>query len=178
MPDIITRTKSLLSTTAPHWISLVESLSTEMLTRPASSGEWSAVDCLNHLLDTESTVFPVRLHVFLEGGERFPGFDPDSEGTDRSQWTPAQLAAEFARYRTENLALLEQVTPAHLQRTAVHTALGPVTLEDMLNQWAAHDLNHTVQGERAIMQAFIQGSGPWRHYFIDHDLAAKQALAE
>jgi hypothetical protein len=37
---------------------------------------------------------------------------------------------------------------------------------------AAHDLNHTVQAERALMQPFIAGSGPWRTagVFADHDL--------
>jgi hypothetical protein len=28
---------------------------------------------------------------------------------------------------------------------------------------------HIVQAERAVMQPFIAGSGPWRPYFADHD---------
>lgn len=28
---------------------------------------------------------------------------------------------------------------------------------------------HVVQAERAVMQAFIPSSGPWRFYFADHD---------
>jgi hypothetical protein len=41
----------------------------------------------------------------------------------------------------------------------------------MIHQWAAHDLNHTVQAERALMQPFIAGPGPWRAAgnFADHD---------
>jgi len=27
---------------------------------------------------------------------------------------------------------------------------------------------HTVQAERALMQPFIEGCGPWRPYFRDH----------
>jgi hypothetical protein len=27
---------------------------------------------------------------------------------------------------------------------------------------------HTVQAERALMQPFIQGCGPWQVYFTDH----------
>jgi hypothetical protein len=34
---------------------------------------------------------------------------------------------------------------------------------------------HTVQAERALMQPFVAGSGPWRGYFADHDVAAKSA---
>jgi hypothetical protein len=42
----------------------------------------------------------------------------------------------------------------------------------MVHEWAAHDLNHTVQAERALMHPFIAGSGPWRTagVFADHDL--------
>jgi hypothetical protein len=31
---------------------------------------------------------------------------------------------------------------------------------------------HTVQAERALMQPFVHGTGPWRPYFHDHDLEA------
>ena len=44
-----------------------------------------------------------------------------------------------------------------------------MTLEQLLNEWAGHDLMHTVQAERALMQPFIAGSGPWRGYFADHE---------
>lgn len=39
---------------------------------------------------------------------------------------------------------------------------------EMVNEWAGHDLNHTVQAERAIMQPFVRGCGPWQKYFSDH----------
>jgi len=35
---------------------------------------------------------------------------------------------------------------------------------------AGHDLMHTVQGERAILQSFIDGCGPWKRYFSDHSI--------
>ncbi len=36
---------------------------------------------------------------------------------------------------------------------------------------------HIVQAERAVMQAFIPGSGPWRFYFAGHDVDAVPAEA-
>jgi hypothetical protein len=30
----------------------------------------------------------------------------------------------------------------------------------MIHEWAAHDLMHTIQGERALMQPFIADCGP------------------
>ncbi|MBP2677512.1 MAG: DinB family protein, partial [Deltaproteobacteria bacterium] len=49
-----------------------------------------------------------------------------------------------------------------------HQELGVVTLGEMIHEWAGHDLMHTVQGERAILQPFIDGCGPWKRYFSDH----------
>jgi hypothetical protein len=43
-----------------------------------------------------------------------------------------------------------------------------VSLSELLHEWAGHDLMHTVQAERALMQPFIQGCGPWQPYFRDH----------
>ena len=43
----------------------------------------------------------------------------------------------------------------------------------MLNEWAAHDLMHTVQAERSLMQPFIERCGAWREFFSDHDAALR-----
>lgn len=129
------------------------------------------MQCLGHLLDAEAYVFPVRVRAFLEGRD-IPAFDPDSESTDPSKQSPAELVADFARRRQDSIALLEQVGAADLERTATHSDYGTVTLGEMLNEWAAHDLMHTVQAERALMQAFVPSTGPWREAFADHDLHA------
>jgi len=152
---------------------LTETSPVELLTRPPAPKEWSALECLLHLLDTEQWVFPPRVQAFL-AGEDLKAFNPDTQGTplDASP-KPAEIAVSFARLRARSLEELVQVTEADLSRTARHSELGTVTLEEMLNEWAAHDLMHTVQAERAVMQPFIAGSGPWRPYFADHDVDAK-----
>jgi hypothetical protein len=40
-----------------------------------------------------------------------------------------------------------------------------VTVGELLHEWAAHDFDHTIQAERALMQPFLRGSGPWQIYF-------------
>jgi hypothetical protein len=158
----------VLSTTATRWLTLTETIPNELLARPPLPGEWSALECLQHILDTERGVFPVRIRAILAGRD-FVGFNPDKEGTPAGQ-DAARLAAEFARLRAENLRLLEQVTEDDLTRTAHHSELGLVTMGELVNEWAGHDLMHTVQAERSLMQPFIGGSGPWRSYFRDHDV--------
>ena len=171
MDDLLDQARAVLATTAERWLSLTEKLSAELLTRPAAPGEWSARDCLGHLVDTEAHIFPSRVRALL-AGQDFEAFDPETQGSDHSQDTPAQLAATFARHRAENLTLLETLTAADLDRSGQHSELGPVTLGQLLHEWAAHDLMHTVQAERALMQPFVYATGPWRPYFHDHDLEA------
>lgn len=170
MSNPLDTVKTILSTTAARWLNLTETLPVDLLTRTPAPTEWSALDCLRHLLDTEQMVFPVRVQALL-AGQPIPAFDPGTQGRHYTAWTPGQLAAEFARERMANVTELEQVTDLDLSRTAQHSELGTVTLGELLYEWAAHDLNHTVQAEQALMQPFILGSGPWRPYFRDHDLS-------
>jgi hypothetical protein len=154
-----------------RWQDLAQNVPGDLLSKPAAEGEWSAVQCLQHLLDTEA-VFAMRIKAFL-AGQDFPGFNPNTQSGQPSN-NFAEMAANFAASRLQNLELLGTLTVEDLPRKARHSELGVVTLEELLHEWAAHDLMHTVQGERALMQPFIQGSGPWISFFADHDIRLKQ----
>jgi len=165
--------QAILSTTPERWQRLVSTLSIDVLIRPPAAGEWSALDCLRHLLDAERVLFPVRFHAFL-AGQDFDDFDPRQQHTNLDSQTPEQLAATFAQYRQENLALFKQVKEEDLGRTVQHPRFGTVTLAEMLHTWAAHDLNHTIQAERALMQPFMLACGPWRSFFRDHEIGVPE----
>ncbi len=170
MNTLLEDVQAVLSTTPERWQRLVSTLPIDLLTRPPAAGEWSALNCLQHLVEAERHLFPVRLHAFLIGQD-FSDFDPQKPHPDLDAQTPEQLAAGFARYRQESLALLNQVKDGDLGRTVQHPKLGTVTLAEMLHTWAAHDLMHTVQAERALMQPFMLGCGGWRAFFRDHEVA-------
>jgi len=161
----------VLETTPNRWIQMAESLAPELFQRKPAPNEWSAFDCLRHIVDTERSVFPPRVG-YLMRGEDFPGYQPGEEAKETgTPPTPIELATEFARLRSESLALLSKIGEADLNRAARHQELGMVTLGEMIHEWAGHDLMHTVQGERAILQPFIDGCGPWKRYFSDHAVA-------
>jgi hypothetical protein len=157
---------SVLVATPERWQRLAETLPDDLLRRQPKPGEWSALECLTHILDTEA-VFNFRIGCFL-AGEDFPGFNPDAEGSKPAERPVKELVAQLASQRQASLKTLETITPADLDRRARHAELGMVSLRQMLNEWAAHDLMHTVQAERALMQPFIDESGPWQKYFLDH----------
>ncbi len=170
MRDLLETVKAVLSTTPTRWSSLTENLSTDLLARNPLPGEWSAIECLCHLLDTERWIFPKRVQALLVG-EDLVAFDPDKQGTHYTSQDPKQLSEEFAQLRKGSLVELENVMSQDLSRSAKHSELGAVTLGELLHEWAAHDLMHTVQAERAILQPLIVGSGSWRSYFKDHDVS-------
>ncbi len=169
MKNLLALVQAVLSTSPSRWQVMTETIPPELLTRVPAENEWSAIDCLQHVIDTERQVFPIRLQAFLNGQD-FPGFNPNLQTKSAAKLPPSEKAKEFAELRKPNLVLLKKVTNEDLKRTARHAELGQVTLGEMLNEWAGHDLMHIVQAERAIMQYFIPGTGAWRKYFADHDV--------
>ncbi|MBO0687507.1 MAG: DinB family protein [Candidatus Dormibacteraeota bacterium] len=168
--DLLDDVRAVLRTTPGRWEILVRGLPADLLERLPAPGEWSALDCLVRLVDAEKVVFPVRVRCFLSG-EPLPDLSPERQGFGR-RGRATDLAVEFTRQRQESLVLLETLSAEDLERTAGHDRFGQVTLRQMLNEWAAHDLLRTVQAERALMQHFLPGTGPWRDAFKDHDLGA------
>ncbi len=166
--------QAVLAATPERWQRLVGTLSTDLLARPPAPGEWSALDCLQHLLNAELVLFPVRFRAFL-AGQNFDDFDPHQHIAETDAQTPAQLVATFTQHRQENLKLFKQVKNDDLARTAQHPKLGTVTLAQLLRTWAAHDLNHTIQAERALIQPFMLDCGPWRSFYWDHEVTKAKA---
>ena len=177
MSDLIAQTINVLRVDAGRWQSLAM-LDRELLDRQPASGEWSALQCLGHATDTEAAVFAERVRAILTGKPELRSYEPDVEATPvTSDTDPSALAAKHAALRLLSLELLATATEPDLDRTSRHLELGTVSLRELLNEWAAHDLMHIVQAERAVMQAFIPGSGPWRFYFADHDAEAQAVEA-
>ena len=177
MTDLIAQTIDILRVDGPRWQALA-TLDRDLLTRPPEPGEWSALQCLAHAADTEAAVFGERVRAILTGTPELRSYDPDVESRPVTADTdPLAVAERHAELRARNVELLGTASAADLDRTARHSELGIVSLRELLNEWAAHDLMHIVQAERAVMQAFIPGSGPWRPYFADHDVALGRAEA-
>jgi hypothetical protein len=166
--------RAILGVTPDYWLRLVQAVPIDLLARPPAEGHWSAYQCLQHIIDVE-LVFQSRLHAFLNGEESFPAFNPDAEGSQLiAEPSVDDLAEEFSRLRRESLDLIAAIGPVDLDRESRHQELGLVTLEMMINEWPAHDLNHTMQAERAVMLPFVEASGPWSMYFSAHEFSAEE----
>jgi hypothetical protein len=172
--DLVARVREILSTTPERWLALTAAIDPARLAARPAPDQWSAAECLEHILDTELGAFSVRVEAFMAGRD-LAAFDPDAEDFRPEPGSnPVDLANRFAQARARSLTALERLVEADLDRTANHAEYGIVTMREMLNEWAAHDLMHTVQAERALMQPFVTGSGKWRGTFADHDVEARR----
>jgi hypothetical protein len=166
--EILKLTPFILQGAPIRWMSLTQNLPQELLSQRPAPNEWSAVDCLQHVVDMERWVFPVRVQAILDGQD-FAAFDPDSQGTPISERKSAgALVADLNILRVDSLMLFRNLTVDDISRQARHEELGIVSLSELLHEWVGHDLMHMIQAERALMQPFIQGSGPWQRYFQDY----------
>src|SRR5579864_791931 len=129
---------------------------------------WSAFDIVGHLIVGERTDWMPRARIILESGEARP-FDPfDRFAQERESQGKSleQLLDEFVRLRRDNLAALQalHLQPEDLTRRGRHPALGVVTLSELLETWAVHDLTHLHQLSRVLAYQYRDVVGPWRAY--------------
>jgi hypothetical protein len=165
--------RAILATTPARWQAL-GTVPNDLLVRRPLPDQWSALDCLRHLVTTETTLYPVRVRQFL-ADQPFDPFDADMAAAQSDDEPVGVLIAQFTQRREESLTLFDSLKPEDLARVNEHPALGHVTLRQMLHTWATHDLNHMVQAERSLMQPFIAGCGPWRSFFKDHIMVENSA---
>jgi uncharacterized damage-inducible protein DinB len=167
MNTSLAKLTAMLSLTPHYWMLLTAIVPDELLRYCPGEGEWSASSCLQHIIDTEH-MFAQRFAALRQGRD-VPIFDRSlQELREFDHATPATLALTFFHLRANNLALLSQLVEDDLRRESMHPELGSMSLSELLHAWAAHDLDHSIQATRVLMQLFIEGSGPWQTYFVSN----------
>lgn len=129
---------------------------------------WSAFDVVGHLIDGEETDWIPRARIILGAApvRRFEPFDRFRHLELNRGRRLSELLDRFASLRSSNLEVLRgfDLRPADLERTGVHPEFGPVTLEQLLATWVAHDLGHVAQIARVLAKQVREDVGPWSAY--------------
>lgn len=115
--------------------------------RPAP-GEWSANECVGHLIEADRRGFAGRIRrILAEDGVAEVGWDQIAVAAARRDWERpvAAVIEEFATGRNEGIALVTALAPSDLDRSAEHAAVGRVTVGELLQEWVFHDRNHIRQ---------------------------------
>jgi hypothetical protein len=129
---------------------------------------WSPFDIVGHLIHGERTDWIPRTEILLTHGETraFTPFDRFAQFEASRGKTLHDLLETFAELRAANLIRLESLglTPQDFDRRGRHPELGPVTLEELLATWVAHDLSHIAKIARVMGRQYTEAVGPWRAY--------------
>ena len=144
----------LLAATATAVAAELAGLGTAAGWRPAP-GEWSANECVGHLIEAERRGFAGRIQRIIDSahGDR-PHLPPDLESWDPPAVAearrdhlcdPRELVDEFASLRADGVALVRTLTEDDLARSGIHPDVGPLRVDELLGEWVHHDRNHVRQ---------------------------------
>jgi hypothetical protein len=138
----------ILSTTPQRLKLEISSLSRrEMLKRPAAN-KWSVQEVLAHLADVEELGMRARVAVMIElDNPTLPPFNQEARAIEHKYNTiaPKRSLASLAVQRRANVKWLRKLHPAQLKRRGVHQTVGTLCVEELITEWAFHDLGHLKQ---------------------------------
>lgn len=129
----------------------------DLRTRP-EPGEWSVIECIGHLVDSELTTAGRVRWIVAED-------QPDIVAYDQALWVdrlrhgeedPDDLLAMFEVLRAANLRLRRSRRDDDHRRVGIHRERGPESYELIVRLAAGHDRLHVAQAERAL--AAVRGT--------------------
>jgi len=130
--------------------------------------DWFSVgEVLAHLSHSEGHCYRARLDRFLS--EDNPEFEPDDAQFHLELYRnmdPEDAFDHFEEQRETNIETLRDLPAGIGERKAVHKKVGPITLAQMLNEWALHDLGHIRQiAELVRARKYLAGAGPLASFY-------------
>lgn len=156
---------ALLQRTPPTLAALLDGLPDFWTGSNEGPETFSPYEVIGHLLHGERSDWMARVRRILQEGESraFEPFDRFAHQHDSQGKPLSALLAEFSALRAANLSELRGLglKPADLARRGQHPSLGPVTLQQLLAAWTAHDLTHLHQLARVLAHQFRDAVGPW-----------------
>ncbi len=154
------RIADLLAASAATVVAELVSLGDDGGWRP-ETGEWSANECVGHLIEAERRGFAGRIRRILSADRPdipadLESWDPPAVAEARRDHlrAAAELAAEFEDLRADGVGLVRSLTEADMDRVGVHPTVGPLRVDELLGEWVHHDRNH-IRQMLAVTQARV-----------------------
>jgi hypothetical protein len=104
-------------------------------------------EILSHLADAEiALAFRIR-KIAAEPGQVLVAWDQDrwADGGGYRRTPPGEALATYAALRRSNLAYVGRLRAAQKAQHGRHPEYGRLTIPQLLDHWAEHDLNHLAQ---------------------------------
>ena len=123
---------------------------------------FSVAEVLAHLSHSEGHCYRMRVDRFL--AETRPTFEPDDAQMYLDLYReadPEDAFDHFEEQRETNVEYLHDLPSEAGGRVALHREAGQITLNQMLHEWALHDLGHVRQiAELVRARKYREGAGP------------------
>jgi len=146
---------------------LMAEFSAEDVRWKPAPGRFSVGEVLSHLSHAEGHCYRARLDRFLN--EENPEFESDDAQHHLELYRnmdPEDAFDHFEEQRETNIEALRDLPPGAGERKAVHRKVGPITMAEMLNEWALHDLGHIRQiAELVRARKYLAGAGPLAGFY-------------
>jgi hypothetical protein len=141
---------------------LLTELSEEDVRWKPAPDRFSVGEVLAHLSHSEGHCYRTRLDQFM--AEERPELESDDAQFHLETYRNANPEDEFDHFeeqRETNVEFLRGLPAGAGERVALHKAAGPVTMVNMLHEWAMHDLGHVRQiAELVRARKHQAGAGP------------------
>jgi hypothetical protein len=158
---------SLLEKTPVLYETMLGDLPSDLLQWKLGPDRWSISEVLAHLADIEKVYAERVRRILAEDSPALQKYQQPGPTDERaySRGSAGEHLAVFIATRNGAVALLKSAPASAWARTARHSELGVITLSQMLNEWASHDLGHIRQiAEIYRARAFHPYSGPFQKY--------------
>ena len=139
----------------------------EMKTRPTAN-KWSVQEVLAHLDDIEEIGMRGRVAAMIETeNPLLPSINQEKRAQEMkyNRKHPLRSLASLARQRQANVKWLGRLRPAQLKRRGPHQKVGELTVEELVTEWAFHDLGHLKQILEIKRYALYPRMGNMRSFY-------------
>lgn len=139
---------------------LVERADDHLRDRPEPT-EWSVIECLGHLVDSEIVASARIRWILAEDEPEIVGYDQDRwvDGLRHRDEDPNELIALFEALRASNLRLWAHTPVADRERFGRHRERGPESYGLIVRLGAGHDRFHLAQAQRALAAVLAGQAG-------------------
>jgi uncharacterized damage-inducible protein DinB len=158
---------ALLEKTPVLYETMLGDLPGELLQWKPGPDRWSISEVLAHLADIENVYAERVRRTLAEDSPALQKYEQPRPEDARaySRGVATEHLTRYSAARRAVVVVLKSAPASAGTRTAKHSELGEITLSQMLNEWASHDLVHVRQiAEIYRAHAFHPHSGPFQKY--------------
>ena len=146
----------------------IASMSSQEMKRRPAANKWSVQEVLAHLDDIEEIGMRARVAAMIERDNPIlASIDQEKRAGEMeyNRKNPLKSLASFVRQRQANVKWLNKLRPAQLKRGGRHQKVGEISVEELVTEWAFHDLGHIKQILEIKRYALYPRIGNFRAFY-------------